>query len=428
MSQYDTVVAVLISGVGGLINGFDPAVMSPAGKLIQDEFHVTDQILIGFTTSIMLFGALIGSFLAGHMATRLGRRMTAIIANMVCLFGGLTPAFSVSLIMFLILRFVLGFGVGVIGVICPLYVNEVVPENKRGTYGVVFQITTTLGILLSYVVGYILVSVQGLDNHLTLQWRIMLSSFGTVLPLILMGIILVGMKETSGSRSAENTPLQNKESSEESSKGGWFGLFIKERFFSQTLTGIFLAVTLQLTGVNAIMYFGTSILASALPNSNPTLLNIGIGAWNFLATFIALGLVGRLKRKTLMTFATLLIAVSLILVGLCFQLIDAENESARGIGVGLGLFLFLMGFEAGPGCLFWVLANEIFDKNVMAEGASLCNVLQWAFNLAVSTLFPLMYSSPLKESGTFFIFGGFGFVCTLYFFFFLKEKSDAQRV
>jgi len=176
------------------------------------------------------------------------------------------------------------------------------------------------------------------------------------------------------------------------------------------------------------MYFGTSILASALPNSNPTLLNIGIGVWNFLATFIALGLVGRLRRKTLMTIATLLIAVSLILVGLCFQLIPESNESARGIGVGVGLFFFLMGFEAGPGCLFWVLANEIYDKSVMAEGAALCNVLQWAFNLAVSTLFPLMYNSPLKESGTFFIFGGFGVVCSLYFFFFLKEKTDAQRV
>jgi len=315
-----------------------------------------------------------------------------------------------------------GFGVGIVGVICPLYVSEIVPENKKGQYGVVFQLTLTFGILLSYVIGYVFsVEIPGMS----LQWRLMLGSFGAVLPIILMVLIIFGMKETSDrSSSGEATPLQNKDNYEPISQtGGWLGLFIvPQRFLRQTLTGIVLSITLQLTGVNAIIYFGTNILQKAFPSSDPRLLNIGIGAWNFIATWIALALVGRLRRKVLMAGSTIVIAIALFVVGFCFQFITDERN--RGIGIGIGLFLFLGGFEAGPGCLFWILANEIFDKNVLAEGASLVNVLQWAFNLLVSTLFPLMFSSVLGEAGTFFVFGGFGIFCGLYLFFFLKVPSD----
>jgi hypothetical protein len=319
---------------------------------------------------------------------------------------------------------VLGFGVGVVGVICPMYVSEVVPEEKRGSYGVIFQLTLTFGILVSYLVGYV-VTIVNLSSK-SLEWRIMLASFGTVLPLILMIVIVIWMKETSNLKSGETTPLQNKESQDlevVSSTGGWAGLFVPRRLFTQTLTGFILAVTLQLTGVNAIMYFGIQIISNAVPGSNALLLNIAIGGWNFLATFIALVLVSKLSRRILITGATVVIAIALIIVGCCFQLItDVTN---RGIGIAVGLFLFIGGFEAGPGCLFYILANEIFDSKVKAEGAALVNVLQWAFNLVVSSLFPYMFIS-LGQGPTFFLFGGFGVVCAIYLFFFLRLPSESR--
>jgi len=412
-----------ISALGGLISGFNPAIMSPAGSLIQHEFFVVEPVLQGFVTSIMLFGALVGSFAAGAMATRLGRRYTAIIATGICLFGGASPAFSTDLYMFLALRFVLGLGVGVVGVICPLYVSEVVPVSKKGKYGVVFQLTLTLGILLAYLVGYIFTKV--IDRP-SLQWRLMLSSFGVILPLILLVLIVVGMKETQNEgQVGENTNLQiNKEDQVLSKTGGWLGLLVPRRFVKQTLTGIVLAMTLQLTGVNAIIYFGTKILAEAFPGSKAALLNIAIGGWNFIATFIALYLVDRLRRSVLMTGATVIIAVALFIVGVCFDKIN--DPLYRGIGIGVGLFLFIGGFEAGPGCLFWILANEIFDKNVLAEGASSVNVLQWAFNLVVSTLFPLLFDSQIGAPGTFYLFGSIGILCALYLFFFLKVPNERE--
>jgi len=418
-------VALVISALGGLLSGYNPAIMSPAGSFINDEFDVNDAIVQGFVTSIMLFGALFGSFAAGVLATRFGRRYAAVIGTGICILGGATPAFSINLGMFLALRFILGFGVGLVGVICPLYVNEIIPDSNKtkGKYGTIFQLSITLGILLSYVIGYLYsVEVTGVS----LQWRLMLGSFGIIFPVLLLIVIILFMKETQDplNQVNESTQLQNKNNNEQAvdARGGWKGLFVCPRFMKQTLTGIVLAMTLQLTGVNAIIYFGTTILQQAFPSNDPRLLNIVIGAWNFFATWISFVLVDKMKRRYLMTGSTIIIAVSLFIVGFCFQFII--DERGRGIGVAVGLFLFIGGFEAGPGCLFYILANEIFDKNVRAEGAGLVNVLQWLFNLMVSTLFPYMFSSALGEAGTFFVFACFGLFCAIYLFLFLKVPSD----
>jgi MFS family permease len=394
--------------------------MSPAGAFINSEFDVVDPIVTGFVTSIMLFGALVGSFATGSLKPRLGFRYTALIGCSICLFGGSTPAFSVNLGMFLALRFILGIGVGIIGVICPLYMNEVVNlekvnDGKKGRYGVVFQLNLTFGILLSYIIGYIYsIKIDGKS----LQWRLMLGSFGTLFPLILILVVIFEMKEVQESQQTNETTMLHQQNSGEplNSKGGWRGLFVLSRI-KQTLTGVVLAMTLQLTGVNAIIYFGTNILKSAFPGYDPRLLNVAIGGWNFITTWISAILVGKMSRRLLITGTTLLVSVSLFIVGFCFRYIPDERN--RGIGVSVGLFLFIAGFEAGIGCLFYVLCNEIFDKNVRAEGASLVNVLQWMFNLLVSTLFPLMFSSALGESGTFFMFASFGLFCAFYFLKFL---------
>jgi len=412
---------LVISTFGGLISGYNPAKMSPAGSFINAEFEVVEPIVQGFVTSIMLFGALVGSFATGSLKPKLGFRYTTVIGCGICLFGGSTPAFSVNLTMFLLTRFVLGIGVGIIGVICPLYMNEVVNaekinEGKKGRYGVVFQLTLTFGILLSYLIGYIFsIRIEGKS----LQWRLMLGTFGTIFPLLLMLVVIFEMKEVQESaQSAETTTMLQNKNESLNTEGGWKGLFVYPRIVKQTLTGVVLAMTLQLTGVNAIIYFGTNILKQAFPMYDPILLNISIGGWNFVTTWISAVLVGKMSRRVLITSTTLLVAISLFIVGFCFKYIPDEGN--KGIGVAVGLFLFIAGFEAGIGCLFYVLCNEIFDYNVRAEGASLVNVLQWMFNLLVSTLFPFMFSSTLGEAGTFFLFASFGLFCAFYYLKFLK--------
>jgi len=316
---------------------------------------------------------------------------------------------------------ILGVGVGVVAVICPLYVSETAPKEYIGRFGVLFQLMLTFGILLSYVVGY----GCTLLSDSSLAWRLMIGSGSGLFAFLLMIVIFFGMVETQnyrrGINDAEASPLARDMGDVPKQRNtSAFSLFTGRRI-KQTITGVILAVTLQLTGINAIMYYGPIIIQSAGFN-NPLLLNIGIGVWNFLATFIAASLVDRLGRRILMIGGTAVMSVALVAVGLCLNDHVVSNMTYRGIGVAIGLFFFLGGFEGGVGCVFWVLVNEIFDDEVREAGASMSNILQWGFNLIVSSLFPIMFSALGKDI-TFYIFGGFGVACTLYLIIVLKEKK-----
>jgi len=192
----------------------------------------------------------------------------------------------------------------------------------------------------------------------------------------------------------------------------------------QTLKGIALAATLQLTGINAIMYFGPKIIESAGFN-NPNMLNIVIGAWNFVTTFIAAALVDRVPRKYLISVGTAVMALALLVTGICLSPVVPEGLG-RTIGVGIGLIFFIAGFEGGVGCLFWILANEVFDKEIREAGATMSNVFQWGFNLIVSSFFLTMFEQ-VGEAITFYIFGGVGVVCTVILFFFLSVHQPKME-
>jgi len=237
-------------------------------------------------------------------------------------------------------------------------------------------------------------------------------------PLLLLPICLFKMKESS-QRPGEQTNLINATEEGTSGQGsGWSGLFKLSRI-KQTSMGIVLAATLQLTGINAVMYFGPNIIKKA-GFDNPVLLNIIVGGWNFLTTFIAALLVDRLGRRPLVIGGTFIMSVALVGVGLSFAL--AKTPFVTGIGVGICLLIFIAGFEAGVGCLFWVLVNEIFDERVRDAGSSMANVLQWGFNLVVSSLFQLFFNE-VGQSITFYIFGGIGVVCSIYMAIALPETK-----
>jgi len=404
-------VTIAIGSLGGLIFGYDTGIMAVATDLVIAEFNVdkNNTVLQGFITSVILFGAALGSLGGGFLA-QYGRRVSCFIAAGICLFGGVTTAFSPTLWVFMTLRFILGIGVGLVGVICPMYVSETAPQKSKGRFGVLFQLSLTLGILLAYVVGFGFKQIE--DQSLAL--RLMLGTGGGIFPLLMMCVIFCGMIETvnyqRSTNDSETRHLSSQDSSTIKRNRGALSLFSMARI-RQTIKGIVLAVILQLTGINAIMYYGPKIIEGA-GFHNATLLNVGIGVWNFLSTFIAVSLVGLLERRTLIIGGTVVMSLALILVGLCLNDSIIRDPLAKGIGVGIGLALFIAGFEGGIGCLFWVLVNEIFDSDVREHGSSMCNVMQWLFNILVSSLFPLLFE---KKDLTFYVFGGIGILCTLYY-------------
>jgi len=208
----------------------------------------------------------------------------------------------------------------------------------------------------------------------------------------------------------------------------------------QILTATMLGATLQLTGINAVMFYGPKIIKSA-GFENGNLLNIYVGAWNFVTTLFAIFLVNKLGRRLLFLVGTALLTVALLGIGFTFTFTETCAPPAnktqlefdfmqfpqadppavcpRVVGVSVGLAVFILGFEIGPGCLFWVLANEIFPRSFSDLGASYTNIVQWGFNLLVSSTFALLQ----PESLGFYLFGGFGVICTIYLFFFLRVSD-----
>jgi len=366
----------------------------------------------GFITSTVLFGAMLGSLCGGFLSNFFGMKFTAFLGASICLFGATTSAFSISLPIWMACRVVLGIGIGLIGVICPLYVSIMAPKHLKGPFGVLFQLTLTFGILIAYVVGYGCTKV----GDIFLSWRIMVGSGGALSAILLQLVVYFGMVEPPKTVKMidESEPLNPNSNG----KPSFLTLFKSGRRLN-TLTGIMLAITLQLTGINAIMYFGPKILKSA-GLDEAVALNIGIGAWNFVTTFLAILLVNRVSSRVLVVVGTSVMSVALVICGICMDGSIVSNPTYKGVGVGIGLILFLAGFEGGMGCLFWVLVNEIFDSDVREYGASMTNLLQWGFNLLLSTFF-LSISKTIGDDKTFYVFGGIGVLCSIYLIFFLKK-------
>jgi len=365
---------------------------------------------------------MIGSLIGGILANKYGRRISNTIGCGLCLFGALCSTFAPEIWIFLIARVFLGAGIGITAVVCPMYVSEMAPPDKRGALGVLFQLAVTLGIFISFLIGWGITSIVSLSPFY--KWRIQIG-LGIFLPIILLALTVMRMLEPSSW-----TELQAKQrgsaNHEEVKKKAALSEICRQKHLRQLLVTLtVLASILQLTGINAVMYYGPAILVTA-GVSDANALNIGIGAWNFATTLIAIFLVDRWGRRPLMLSGVALMSVALVVIGVVYQLADL-TPTARIAGVGVGLAAFIAGFEVGPGCLFWVLINELFPEEYIEFGGSYANILQWGFNLFVSTIFPFLGKSALGTPGTFYLFGAVGFVCLAYCFFFLDEtKADRE--
>jgi len=262
----------------------------------------------------------------------------------------------------------------------------------------------------------------------------MMLVLGVITPAALLGLTILYMKEPKKPDPAEgidvisnniNNTLDEWEEKEGNANGPTYTLIMG--FVLETV----LACILQLTGINAVMYYGPQIisLSGEFFAENQNLLNIGIGFFNFLFTIAAAGLVERLGRRPLMIFGTATMSLALFALGVVF--IPKLNEKIisnpinLGIAVGICLISFIFGFEIGPGCLFWVLVNENFPKEhskYKETAATYANVLQWVLNLLVSLVFPITIKNNAME--TFLFFGGVGILATVYLVIFMKETRN----
>ncbi len=424
---------VLVAVLGGLLFGYDTAVISGAEKGLQAFFQgATDFVYTdgwhGFTTSSALIGCIIGALLSGRLAQRMGRKRTLFVAGILFLLsalGSYYPEFlffpkgaaSKSLLVaFNCYRILGGVGVGLASAICPMYIAEIAPARKRGRLVSWNQFAIIFGQLVVYFVNFLIIRSHASDPDVVawtnaIGWRVMFVSEAVPAGLFALLILLVPetprylvlcrnndkayevLSKINGEDHARKILLDIIETVKEE----------RESLFSYGVLVIFigcmLSVFQQIIGINAVLYFAPRIFES-MGVSNNMLFTVIMGVINITFTLVAVFTVEKLGRKPLLITGSLGMAVG----ALCVALSNVMTLPALVPVMGIMVYSACFMFSWGPIC--WVYISELFPNTIRSQATAIAVAFQWIFNFIVSSTFVPMYTrSP------FFAYALYGVIC-----------------
>ncbi|MGH9702649.1 MAG: sugar porter family MFS transporter [Candidatus Acidiferrales bacterium] len=386
----------VVAALGGLLFGFDTAVIAGTTHALTALYHLSPSTL-GFTVSAALWGTMLAAALAGLAGDRFGRRDSLRVLALLYVISALGCAFTWNWDAVVLFRFIGGLGIGGSSVLAPMYIAEIAPAKWRGRLVGLFQINIVTGILLAYLSNYSLGRL-GLG---AVEWR---WKFGiAALPAILFLVMLFSIprsprwlavkghvdeaRRVLKSMAAENAEQELQQivsSIDLQHTHGQDSLFQwKYRF------PIFLAITIamfnQLSGINAILYYLNDIFERAGFNRvSADLQAVAIGATNLIFTLIAMLVIDKLGRKTLLLVGAAGTAACLVGVSTIF-LIRAHE------GILLWLLLGYIAFFAfSQGAVIWVYLSEVFPNRVRGKGQGLGTFTHWFINALISFIFPMM--------------------------------------
>ncbi|WP_303398524.1 sugar porter family MFS transporter [Zobellia uliginosa] len=432
----------LVAALGGLLFGFDTAVISGTEQslrlLFDGEYQKLSQVFgtvnfwHGLAIASALIGTIVGAMRFGKLADTYGRRKLLMIIGVLYFISAIGSALAYDLSSFVLFRFVGGVGVGGASVISPMYIAEISPAKFRGRLVAITQFNIVLGILLAFVSNYL---IAGFELG-AVTWRWM---FGVeALPALLFFLFLFAIPRSprwllvkgyvdeakkvlsqvgtdSGSIEDEVAEIQNTLKTDERNKGE---TIFKRRYYKPLFLAISIAAFNQLSGINAVMYFAPRIFGmSGFGESAALLGSVGVGLVNLAVTMFAISIIDRFGRKKLMLFGSIGYLVSLGLIALTFYSYDSEFRLVHELQQGLrdgsdlasamasaatggsiimwSLFLFVAAHAFGQGTVIWVFISEIFPNKVRGKGVSLASSTLWIMAALISWTFPMF----AEESG-----------------------------
>jgi sugar porter (SP) family MFS transporter len=409
----------IVAALGGFLFGFDTAVISGVEKSIQDLWSLSD-FWHGFTVSSALFGTVLGSLVAGRPAEKYGRKKMLQAIGLLYLLTSLGTALTNSWEVFVVFRFLGGIGVGASSVVGPMYISEISPAASRGRLVALFQFNVVSGILIAFVSNYLLFGVS--DE--AWRWMLGVQAIPAALYFALVFLVpesprwLIKQKRESEAikvleQIGDPDPVKSAQevSLSLSSETG-----SKERLFSKAYSGpIFYAVALamfnQLAGINAIMYYAPRIFEmTGLAKDGALLQAVSIGVTNMVFTILAISVIDKLGRKTLLIIGSFGMIISLGLVSWSFF-----NQQFAGYSIMIYLIVFIAFFALSQGAVIWVFISEIFPNSVRSKGQTLGSFTHWIMAWIISWTFPVVVqSSELGGAYAFAIFAGVSFVQLLF--------------
>ena len=388
--------SALTGALGGLLFGFDTAVIAGATHPLVEQYALSDKQL-GITVSIALVGTVIGAMFSGELGQKMGSRAALRIMGLLYVLSAIGCAFTPTWSFFLAARFLGGLGIGGSSVLGPVYIAELAPAKWRGRLVGLFQINIVIGILLAYLSNAIVAHfITGLH-----VWR---WEFGVaILPAIFFLIMLFTVPHSSRWLVSQNRIdeamliLARMGSPDSRAEVDAIQLSLQEEggtaqhklFQARYKRPIFLAITIglfnQLTGINAILYYLNDIFASAgFSNVSANAQAVAIGAANLFATLLGISIIDKLGRKTLLLIGAA--GDTLCLAGVAFLF---------GTGTHLALLLplliaFILFFAISQGAVIWVYISEVFPTNVRAKGQGLGCSAHWIMNATIAFAFPVI--------------------------------------
>lgn len=448
---------VLVAVIGGLLFGYDTAVISGAEKGLQAffmgaDFQYTDA-MHGITSSSALIGCILGSAISGFFASRLGRKNSLFMAGIMFFLSALgsynpeflffeqgAPSYSL-LVAFNLYRVLGGIGVGLASAICPMYIAEIAPSNIRGTLVSWNQFAIIFGQLVVYFVNFLILGsnanpvidlVNGVNQIMNPEaaswtiatgWRLMFAS--EAVPAGLFTILVLFVPETprylamsgkdekalsvlsriNGLAQAKVILSEIKATAEEKTERlftyGWMVIFI----------GIMLSVFQQAVGINAVLYFAPRIFET-MGMGNPMVQTVLMGIINILFTLLAVFTVEKWGRKPLLISGSIGMAIGAFGVAMC-NLVGGLPPMVSVISIMVYSASFM--FSWGPIC--WVLIAEIFPNTIRGTAVAIAVAFQWIFNFIVSSTFLPMYNMRLGEMGDkfghMFAYALYGIICVV---------------
>jgi SP family arabinose:H+ symporter-like MFS transporter len=421
--------STIVAALGGLLFGFDTAVIAGTTGALSAAYHLSPGTL-GFTVASALYGTILGSMLAGIPGDRYGRRDSLRLMAVLYLISAIGCAFAWNWYSLIVFRFIGGLGIGGSSVLGPMYIAEIAPARWRGRLVGFFQFNVVFGILLAYLSNYII----GLLGFGAAEWRWKLgvSGFPAALFLVMLYFIPRSPRWLVKKRRIDEARLVLQQSGEPAyeqelreiieSIDAEHGHADEPLFSAKYKIPIFLAVSIgifnQLSGINAILYYLNDIFARAgFSKVSGDVQAVAVGATNLIATMAAMSIIDRLGRKKLLLIGS--VGTALCLAGVAFIFLTHQYERAL-----VWLLIGYIGFFAfSQGAVIWVYLSEVFPNRVRAKGQSLGSFSHWAMNALISGIFPMMAAS---SGGAPFVF--FAAMMALQFFVVLFWYPETKGV
>ncbi len=395
--------SALTGALGGLLFGFDTAVIAGATHSLQLHYALSEGQK-GFTVAVALYGTVLGAIFSGPLGQRIGSRSALRIMGVLYIISAVGCAFAGPWWAFLAFRFLGGLGIGGSSVLGPVYIAELAPAKWRGRLVGMFQINIVVGILLAYLSNAII-------THFTfgpIEWRVQLGV--AVIPALFFMLLLLSVPQSSRWLVTQNRideaqlilarmgspDSQAEVDSMVAAMRAEGGVEHHSLFSSRYKLLIFLAISIglfnQLSGINAVLYYLNDIFASAgFSSVSSAYQAVMIGIANLLATLLGISIIDKIGRKTLLLIGA--VGTGLSLAGVAYVFTVNQHQSLL-----LPLLIsFIAFFAFSQGAVIWVYLSEVFPTNIRAKGQGLGSSSHWIANAVIANLFPLVavYSKAL---------------------------------